>query len=79
MGKMRENDYFAEKALELIAMAIKGARLGDAEVCPVCGRKMRRIISDEEKARRREQMKEVMKHRWPVKQKKEESKSNIEE
>ena len=79
MGKMRKNDYFAEKVQELIAMAIKGARLRDAEVCPVCGRKMRRIISDEERARRREQMKEVQKHRWPGKQKKEESKSNIEE
>ena len=78
MAKMREKDYL-EKALELIVMAIKGARLGDAEVCPVCGRKMRRIISDEEKARRREQMKEVQKHRWAGKQKKEGSKSNIEE
>ena len=78
MAKMREKDYL-EKALELIVMAIKGARLGDAEVCPVCGRKMRRIISDEEKARRREQMKEVQKLRWPGKQKKEESKINIEE
>ena len=79
MGRMRKKDYFAEKALELISMAIKGVRLGDAEVCPVCGRKMCRIISDEEKARRREQMKEVQKHRWPGKQKKEESKRNIEE
>lgn len=78
MAKMREKDYL-EKALELIAMAIKGVRLGDAEVCPVCGRKMRRIISDEEKARRSEQMKEVQKLRWPGKQKKEGSKSNIEE
>ena len=78
MEKMREKDYLV-KALELIAMAIKGARLGDAEVCPVCGRKMCRIISDEERARRREQMKEVQKLRWPVKQKKEGSKSNIEE
>lgn len=78
MAKMREKDYL-EKALELIVMAIKGARLGDAEVCPVCGRKMRRNISDEEKARRREQMKEVQKHRWTGKQKKEGSKSNIEE
>ena len=79
MGKMRKNDYFAERALELIAMAIKGARLCDAEVCPVCGRKMCRISTDEEKARRREQMKEVQKHRWPGKQKKEEIKSKIEE
>ena len=49
MGKMRKNDYFAEKALELIAMAIKGARLGDAEVCPVCGRKRTRTVSEQEK------------------------------
>ena len=40
MGKMRKKEYFVEKALEFIAMAIKGSRLGDAEVCPVCGRKM---------------------------------------
>ena len=79
MGRMRKKDYFAEKALELIAMAIKGARLGDAEVCPVCGRKMCRRISDEEMAMRREKMKEVQKHRWAWKQKKEGSKSNIEE